>query len=166
MLPAVVDSVSVDATGMFAVLGARDGLHIVDLERPVEFSSSFGSGAVTARYNPHASYAHVIAATSGDRVQVWSVDDDGSRVHTDLAPPHEQGDVVDLSWSVSRPYQLASCGPMAPLCLWDVRDMSSPTTLVEAVSAAHLAWCRTNEHYVAGQARPCTTCGLSVAAFQ
>uniref|UniRef100_A0AAV2LTH3 WDR59/RTC1-like RING zinc finger domain-containing protein n=1 Tax=Knipowitschia caucasica TaxID=637954 RepID=A0AAV2LTH3_KNICA len=81
-------AMSVDCVGEHAVLSGRRFLYMVNLESPSETQRKISRQSKwdvgTVQWNPHRSEAHVFAASSNQRVDLYSWRDGSGEVHTSL----------------------------------------------------------------------------------
>uniref|UniRef100_A0A8C4DW14 WD repeat domain 59 n=1 Tax=Dicentrarchus labrax TaxID=13489 RepID=A0A8C4DW14_DICLA len=148
---------SVDCLGSHAVLSGRRFLYMVNLEAPSEPPRKIGRQSKwdvgTVQWNPHRSESHVFAASSNQRVDLYSWRDGCGEVHTSL-----QGHtrvISDLDWSWFEPEFLVTSSVDTYIYIWDTRknqyllasshdgdvriwDKRKPNTAAEYV-AAHLS---------------------------
>uniref|UniRef100_A0A8K9XEH8 WD repeat domain 59 n=1 Tax=Oncorhynchus mykiss TaxID=8022 RepID=A0A8K9XEH8_ONCMY len=168
---------SVDCLGRHAVLSGRRFLYVVNLETPSEAPRKIGRPSKwdvgTVQWNPHRAESHVFAASSNQRVDLYTWRDGCGEVHASL-----QGHtrvISDLDWSWFEPEYLVTSSvdtyiSGASQVKWnkrnqyllasshdgDVRiwDKRKPNTAVEYV-AAHLSkihgldWHPDNEYILA-----------------
>uniref|UniRef100_A0A8C6TMY9 WD repeat domain 59 n=1 Tax=Neogobius melanostomus TaxID=47308 RepID=A0A8C6TMY9_9GOBI len=150
---------SVDCLGEHAVLSGRRFLYMVNLENPSESQRKISRQSKwdvgTVQWNPHKSEAHIFAASSNQRVDLYSWKDGCGQVHTSLQGHTRVISDLDWSWfepellvtssnivrslfivkwNRKNPYYLASSHD-GDVRLWDKRK---PNTAIEYV-AAHLS---------------------------
>uniref|UniRef100_A0A3B3CSG5 WD repeat domain 59 n=1 Tax=Oryzias melastigma TaxID=30732 RepID=A0A3B3CSG5_ORYME len=129
-------AMSVDCLGSHAVLSSRRFLYLVDLEAPSEPPRKIGRHSKwdvgTVQWNPHGSEAHVFAASSNQRVDLYSWRDGCGEAHSSLQG-HTR--VIDLDWSWFDPELLVTSSVDTYIYIWDTQK---PNTAVEYV-AAHLS---------------------------
>uniref|UniRef100_A0A8C9SH36 WD repeat domain 59 n=1 Tax=Scleropages formosus TaxID=113540 RepID=A0A8C9SH36_SCLFO len=112
---------SVDSLGRHAVLSGRRFLYVVNLETPSEAlrkiarQSKWDVG--TVQWNPHESGAHLFAASSNQRVDLYKWQDGAGEIHTSL-----QGHtrvISDLDWSWFEPEFLVTSSVDTYIYIWD-----------------------------------------------
>ncbi|TPX48516.1 hypothetical protein SeLEV6574_g02007, partial [Synchytrium endobioticum] len=139
-----VTSMSISPTGRDAVLAARRGLYIVDLENPLEETSTRFIQHLTrwevadVQWNPHPTREAWVASTSNQKALVWNLSlpgsDSNSSVEYILAG-HQRA-VSDLNWSPHHPETLATCSYDSYVHLWDLRGpVDNPTMSFPAWTA-------------------------------
>ncbi|XP_072320921.1 GATOR2 complex protein WDR59 isoform X4 [Eucyclogobius newberryi] len=145
-------AMSVDCLGEHAVLSGRRFLYVVNLENPSETQRKIGRQSKwdvgTVQWNPHKSEAHIFAASSNQRVDLYSWKDGCGEVHTSL-----QGHtrvISDLDWSWFEPELLVTSSVDTFIYIWDTRDTRKPTVALSAVAgASQVKWNRKNQYYLA-----------------
>uniref|UniRef100_A0A672ZEW0 WD repeat domain 59 n=1 Tax=Sphaeramia orbicularis TaxID=375764 RepID=A0A672ZEW0_9TELE len=143
---------SVDCLGSHAVLSGRRFLYMVNLESPSEPPRKIGRQSKwdvgTVQWNPHTAEAHVFAASSNQRVDLYSWRDGCGEVHTSL-----QGHtrvISDLDWSWFEPELLVTSSVDTYIYIWDTRDTRKPTVALSAVAgASQVKWNRKNQFLLA-----------------
>uniref|UniRef100_A0A3P9NQX9 WD repeat domain 59 n=1 Tax=Poecilia reticulata TaxID=8081 RepID=A0A3P9NQX9_POERE len=131
---------------------SRRSLYLVNLDAPSEPSRKMGRHSKwdvgTVQWNPHRSQAHIFAASSNQRVDLYSWRDGCGETHTSL-----QGHtrvISDLDWSWFDPELLVSSSVDTYMYIWDTRDTRKPTVALSAVAgAAQVKWNRRNPHLLA-----------------
>ncbi|XP_070757892.1 GATOR2 complex protein WDR59 isoform X3 [Enoplosus armatus] len=145
-------AMSVDCLGSHAVLSGRRFLYMVNLEAPSEppkkISRQSKWDVGTVQWNPHKSESHVFAASSNQRVDLYSWRDGCGEVHTSL-----QGHtrvISDLDWSWFEPEFLVTSSVDTYIYIWDTRDTRKPTVTLSAVAgASQVKWNRKNQYLLA-----------------
>ncbi|KAK3570465.1 hypothetical protein QTP86_019455 [Hemibagrus guttatus] len=145
-------AMSVDCLGHYAVLSGRRFLHMVNLEAPSEAPRKIGRQSKwdvgTVQWNPHKSEAHLFAASSNQRVDLYVWRDGCGESHTSL-----QGHtrvISDLDWSWFEPELLVTSSVDTYIYIWDTRDTRKPTGALSAVAgASQVKWNRKNQHCLA-----------------
>ncbi|KAM7405598.1 hypothetical protein PAMP_000034 [Pampus punctatissimus] len=143
---------SVDCLGSHAVLSGRRFLYMVNLEAPSELPRKIGRQSKwdvgTVQWNPHKSESHVFAASSNQRVDLYSWRDSCGEAHSSL-----QGHtrvISDLDWSWFEPEFLVTSSVDTYIYIWDTRDTRKPTVVLSAVAgASQVKWNRKNQHLLA-----------------
>ncbi|XP_068166100.1 GATOR2 complex protein WDR59 isoform X2 [Antennarius striatus] len=145
-------AMSVDCLGSHAVLSGRRFLYMVNLEAPSEpprkiaRQSKWDVG--TVQWNPHRGEAHIFAASSNQRVDLYSWRDGVGQVHTSL-----QGHtrvISDLDWSWFEAEVLVTSSVDTYIYIWDTRDTRKPTVALSAVAgASQVKWNRKNQNLLA-----------------
>lgn len=124
----MVNTVAVDMTGKFAVLGGKKGLYILDLDNPTEATRTLNQKSKwdvsLVEWNPHDARKTFIASTANQNTLVWDVADERMALQSTLQT-HQRA-VSDLSWSLFDPNVLATCSADTYINLWDVRDPKKP----------------------------------------
>uniref|UniRef100_A0AAX7U1M5 RWD domain-containing protein n=1 Tax=Astatotilapia calliptera TaxID=8154 RepID=A0AAX7U1M5_ASTCA len=102
----------------------------------------------TVQWNPHRSDAHVFAASSNQRVDLYSWRDGCGETHTSL-----QGHtrvISDLDWSWFEPEFLVTSSVDTYIYIWDTRDTRKPTLALSAVAgASQVKWNKKNQNLLA-----------------
>uniref|UniRef100_A0A3P9KZL8 WD repeat domain 59 n=1 Tax=Oryzias latipes TaxID=8090 RepID=A0A3P9KZL8_ORYLA len=145
-------AMSVDCLGSHAVLSGRRFLYLVDLEAPSEPPRKIGRHSKwdvgTVQWNPHGSEAHIFAASSNQRVDLYSWRDGCGEAHSSL-----QGHtrvISDLDWSWFDPELLVTSSVDTYIYIWDTRDSRKPTVALSAVAgASQVKWNRKNQNLLA-----------------
>ncbi|XP_031164379.1 GATOR complex protein WDR59 isoform X2 [Sander lucioperca] len=145
-------AMSVNFLGSHAVLSGRRFLYMVNLEAPSEAPRKIGRQSKwdvgTVQWNPHRSESHVFAASSNQRVDLYSWRDGCGEVHTSL-----QGHtrvISDLDWSWFEPEFLVTSSVDTYIYIWDTRDTRKPTVALSAVAgASQVKWNRKNQNLLA-----------------
>ncbi|XP_076003001.1 GATOR2 complex protein WDR59 isoform X1 [Genypterus blacodes] len=145
-------AMSVDCLGSNAVLSGRRFLYMVNLEAPSEAPRKIGRQSKwdvgTVQWNPHKSEAHIFAASSNQRVDLYSWKDGCGGVHTSL-----QGHtrvISDLDWSCFEAECLVTSSVDTYIYVWDTRDTRKPTLALSAVAgASQVKWNRKNPSLLA-----------------
>ncbi|KAM8762694.1 GATOR2 complex protein WDR59 isoform 3-T3 [Acanthopagrus schlegelii] len=145
-------AMSVDCLGSHAVLSGRRFLYMVNLEAPSEPPRKIGRQSKwdvgTVQWNPHRAESHVFAASSNQRVDLYSWRDGCGEVHTSL-----QGHtrvISDLDWSWFEPEFLVTSSVDTYIYIWDTRDTRKPTVALSAVAgASQVKWNRKNQYLLA-----------------
>ncbi|XP_034038810.1 GATOR complex protein WDR59 isoform X2 [Thalassophryne amazonica] len=145
-------AMSVNCLGSHAVLSGRRFLYMVNLEAPSEVPRKIGRQSKwdvgTVQWNPHSSEAHIFAASSNQRVDLYSWRDGCGEIHTSL-----QGHtrvISDLDWSFFEPEFLVTSSVDTYIYIWDIRDTRKPTVALSAVAgASQVKWNRKNQHFMA-----------------
>uniref|UniRef100_A0A3B5BGE8 WD repeat domain 59 n=1 Tax=Stegastes partitus TaxID=144197 RepID=A0A3B5BGE8_9TELE len=134
------------------VLCRRRFLYMVNLEAPSEPPKKIGRHSKwdvgTVQWNPHRTEAHVFAASSNQRVDLYSWRDGCGEAHTSL-----QGHtrvISDLDWSWFEPELLVTSSVDTYIYIWDTRDTRKPTVALSAVAgASQVKWNRKNQNLLA-----------------
>uniref|UniRef100_A0A3Q4N8E3 WD repeat domain 59 n=1 Tax=Neolamprologus brichardi TaxID=32507 RepID=A0A3Q4N8E3_NEOBR len=134
------------------VVVERRFLYLVNLELPSEPSRKIGRQSKwdvgTVQWNPHRSDAHVFAASSNQRVDLYSWRDGCGETHTSL-----QGHtrvISDLDWSWFEPEFLVTSSVDTYIYIWDTRDTRKPTLALSAVAgASQVKWNKKNQNLLA-----------------
>ncbi|XP_062247810.1 GATOR2 complex protein WDR59 isoform X1 [Platichthys flesus] len=145
-------AMSVDCLGSHAVLSGRRFLYMVNLEAPSEPPRKIGRQSKwdvgTVQWNPHKSESHVFAASSNQRVDLYSWRGGCGEVHTSL-----QGHtrvISDLDWSWFEPEFLVTSSVDTYIYIWDTRDTRKPTVALSAVAgASQVKWNKKNPNLLA-----------------
>ncbi|KAE8277517.1 GATOR complex protein WDR59 [Larimichthys crocea] len=145
-------AMSVDCLGSHAVLSGRRFLYMVNLEAPSEAPRKIGRQSKwdvgTVQWNPHRAESHMFAASSNQRVDLYSWKDGCGEVHTSL-----QGHtrvISDLDWSWFEPEFLVTSSVDTYIYIWDTRDTRKPTVALSAVAgASQVKWNRKNQYLLA-----------------
>uniref|UniRef100_A0A3B4TVS5 WD repeat domain 59 n=1 Tax=Seriola dumerili TaxID=41447 RepID=A0A3B4TVS5_SERDU len=130
----------------------RRFLYMVNLEAPSEPPRKIGRQSKwdvgTVQWNPHKSESHVFAASSNQRVDLYSWREGCGEVHTSL-----QGHtrvISDLDWSWFEPEFLVTSSVDTYIYIWDTRDTRKPTVALSAVAgASQVKWNRKNQYLLA-----------------
>uniref|UniRef100_A0AAR2KPQ6 RWD domain-containing protein n=1 Tax=Pygocentrus nattereri TaxID=42514 RepID=A0AAR2KPQ6_PYGNA len=133
-------AMSVDCLGRHAVLSGRRFLYIVNLETPSEAPRKIGRQSKwdvgTVQWNPHKTEAHLFAASSNQRVDLYVWRDGCGEAHTSL-----QGHtrvISDLDWSWFEPEFLVTSSVDTYIYIWD-------TSFIPF----YVKWNRRNQHCLA-----------------
>ncbi|KAJ3593385.1 hypothetical protein NHX12_005720 [Muraenolepis orangiensis] len=145
-------AMSVDCLGHHAVLSGRRFLYVVNLESPSEPPRKIGLQGKwdvgTVQWNPHKSESRVFAASSNQRIDLYTWKDGCGEVHASL-----QGHtrvISDLDWSLFEPEYLVSSSVDTYIYIWDTRDTRKPMVALSAVAgASQVKWNRRNQHLLA-----------------
>ncbi|XP_076142873.1 GATOR2 complex protein WDR59 isoform X2 [Alosa pseudoharengus] len=145
-------AMSVDCLGRHAVLSGRRFLYIVNLENPSEPPRKIGRQSKwdvgTVQWNPHKTEAHLFAASSNQRVDLYVWRDGCGEAHTSL-----QGHtrvISDLDWSWFEPEFIVTSSVDTYIYIWDTRDTRKPTVALSAVAgASQVKWNRRNPNCLA-----------------
>ncbi|XP_077419336.1 GATOR2 complex protein WDR59 isoform X2 [Vanacampus margaritifer] len=145
-------TMSVDCLGSHAVLSGRRFLYVVNLEAPSELARKMSRQSKwdvgTVQWNPHRSQAHLFAASSNQRVDLYSWKDGAGSVYTSL-----QGHtrvISDLDWSCFEAEFLVSSSVDTYMYIWDIRDTRKPAVALSAVAgASQVKWNRRNHNVLA-----------------
>ncbi|XP_028812666.1 GATOR complex protein WDR59 isoform X1 [Denticeps clupeoides] len=145
-------AMSVDCLGHHAVLSGRRFLYVVNLEIPSEAPRKIGRQSKwdvgTVQWNPHKTEAHLFAASSNQRVDLYIWRDGCGEAHTSL-----QGHtrvISDLDWSWFEPEFLVTSSVDTYIYIWDTRDTRKPTVALSAVAgASQVKWNRRNQNCLA-----------------
>ncbi|XP_061731812.1 GATOR2 complex protein WDR59 isoform X2 [Nerophis ophidion] len=146
-------TMSVDCLGSHAVLSGRRYLYMVNLEAPCELARKMARHSKwdvgTVQWNPHKSHSHVFAASSNQRVDLYSWKDGSTAdVHTSL-----QGHtrvISDLDWSCFEAEFLVTSSVDTFIYIWDTRDTRKPAVALSAVAgASQVKWNRRNQNLLA-----------------
>uniref|UniRef100_A0A8C2JR61 WD repeat domain 59 n=1 Tax=Cyprinus carpio TaxID=7962 RepID=A0A8C2JR61_CYPCA len=145
-------AMSVDCLGQHAVLSGRRFLYVVNLEMPSEAPRKISRQSKwdvgTVQWNPHKTQAHLFAASSNQRVDLYVWRDGSGEPHTSL-----QGHtrvISDLDWSWFEPEFLVTSSVDTYIYIWDTRDTRKPTVALSAVAgASQVKWNRRNHYCLA-----------------
>ncbi|XP_060907495.1 GATOR2 complex protein WDR59 isoform X2 [Labrus mixtus] len=145
-------AMSVDCLGSHAVLSGRRFLYMVNLEAPSEPPRKIGRQSKwdvgTVQWNPHRSESHIFAASSNQRVDLYSWKEGCGEVHTSLQA-HTRV-ISDLDWSWFEPEFLVTSSVDTYIYIWDTRDTRKPTVALSAVAgASQVKWNRKNQYLLA-----------------
>ncbi|XP_009291658.1 GATOR2 complex protein WDR59 isoform X1 [Danio rerio] len=149
---AQANAMSVDCLGQHAVLSGRRFLYVVNLETPSEAPRKISRQSKwdvgTVQWNPHKSDAHIFAASSNQRVDLYTWRDGSGKSHTSL-----QGHtrvISDLDWSWFEPEFLVTSSVDTYIYIWDTSDTRRPTVTLSAVAgASQVKWNRRNHYCLA-----------------
>ncbi|KAJ3158510.1 hypothetical protein HDU86_002735 [Geranomyces michiganensis] len=157
-----VTSLSISPNGNDAVLAAKKGLYIVNLEQlhePPRVIHHMTNWEVSdVQWNPHRARAYWIATTSNQKALVWNLETsatgqaDGSSKHIQYILGSHQRAVSDLNWSPAHPDLLATCSYDSYVHLWDLRTPTEkPGTSFcgWTAGATQVKFNRLNEHLLA-----------------
>uniref|UniRef100_A0A673Z1I6 WD repeat domain 59 n=1 Tax=Salmo trutta TaxID=8032 RepID=A0A673Z1I6_SALTR len=133
-------------------LAQRRFLYVVNLETPSEAPRKIGRPSKwdvgTVQWNPHKTESHVFAASSNQRVDLYTWRDGCGEVHASL-----QGHtrvISDLDWSWFEPEYLVTSSVDTYICIWDTRDTRKPTVALSAVAgASQVKWNKRNQYLLA-----------------
>ncbi|XP_033936142.1 GATOR2 complex protein WDR59, partial [Pseudochaenichthys georgianus] len=142
-------AMSVDCLGSHAVLSGRRFLYMVNLEAPSEQPRKIGRQSKwdvgTVQWKPHRDEAHVFAASSNQRVDLYSWKDGCGEIQSSL-----QGHtrvISDLDWSWFEPELLVTSSVDTYIYIWDTRDTRKPTVALSAVAgASQVKWNKRNQN--------------------
>ncbi|XP_065139846.2 GATOR2 complex protein WDR59 isoform X1 [Paramisgurnus dabryanus] len=145
-------AMSVDCLGLHAVLSGRRFLYVVNLEAPSEAPRKISRQSKwdvgTVQWNPHRTEAHLFAASSNQRVDLYVWRDGSGGPHTSL-----QGHtrvISDLDWSWYDPELLVTSSVDTYIYIWDTRDTRKPTVALSAVAgASQVKWNKRNHYCLA-----------------
>ncbi|XP_059421310.1 GATOR complex protein WDR59-like isoform X1 [Carassius carassius] len=145
-------AMSVDCLGQHAVLSGRRFLYVVNLEAPSEAPRKISRQSKwdvgTVQWNPHKTEAHLFAASSNQRVDLYVWRDGSGEQHTSL-----QGHtrvISDLDWSWFEPEFLVTSSVDTYIYIWDTRDTRKPTVALSAVAgASQVKWNKRNHYCLA-----------------
>ncbi|XP_053722133.1 GATOR complex protein WDR59 isoform X2 [Synchiropus splendidus] len=145
-------AMSVDCLGSNAVLSGRRFLYMVNLDSPADQPRKIGRHSKwdvgTVQWNHHKSESHVFAASSNQRVDLYSWKNGTGEVYASL-----QGHtrvISDLDWSWFEPEFLVTSSVDTYIYIWDTRDTRKPTVALSAVAgASQVKWNRKNQNLLA-----------------
>ncbi|XP_030232179.1 GATOR complex protein WDR59 isoform X1 [Gadus morhua] len=145
-------AMSVDCLGLHAVLSGRRFLYVVNLENPSEAPRKISRQSKwdvgTVQWNPHRAQSRVFAASSNQRVDLYTWKDGFGEVHASL-----QGHtrvISDLDWSWFEAEYLVSSSVDTYIYIWDTRDPRKPLVALSAVAgASQVKWNRKNQNVLA-----------------
>lgn len=154
-------ALSVDASGSYAVLAGRKGLHLVDLESPYAPACTLHHqtrwDVTVVKCNPHV--AGHVASTSNHNTLIWNIagalngSNNGTLPFQATSQPliatlraHTRP-VSDLSWSPAEPTILATCSADTKTHVWDLRTPQRPvqTLCAFTTSATQVEWNRVDQ---------------------
>lgn len=154
-------ALSVDASGSYAVLAGRKGLHLVDLEAPYAPACTLHHqtrwDVTVVKCNPHV--AGHVASTSNHNTLIWNIagalngSNNGALPFQATNQPliatlraHTRP-VSDLSWSPAEPTILATCSADTKTHVWDLRTPQRPvqTLCAFTTSATQVEWNRVDQ---------------------
>eukprot|EP00842_Homolaphlyctis_polyrhiza_P005824 jgi/Hompol1/6242/HPOL_004901-RA len=159
-----VTSISMSPSGRDAVLAAKRGLYIVDLEKPFDpprFLQHLTKWDVAdVQWNPHHSRSNWIATTSNQKALIWNISRgvqlvDAVRTNSSsnqnyveyILSKHVRA-VSDIHWSPFHPETIATCSYDAYIHIWDLRmSTSKPSASFSSwtVGATQVKFNRINE---------------------
>lgn len=140
-------ALSVDVSGVYAVLAGRTGLCVIDLEQPelpsriLHHQSQWDVNVV--KCHPHQDYNGYIASTSNHNTLIWNIGSDGSALQPlQCTLRAHSRPVSDISWSPLEPSIVATCSADANTYVWDVRVTKEPIMSLKtlASSTSQVAW--------------------------
>ncbi|KAJ3320791.1 hypothetical protein HDV06_004802 [Boothiomyces sp. JEL0866] len=152
-----VTSLSISPLGTDAVLAAKRGLYIIDLERPFQQPKMFQHvskwDVADVYWNPHLVRSNWIASTSNQKALVWNIErcNSGASPVEFVLNKHLRA-ISDIHWSPFFPDLLASCSYDAYVHLWDLRtkpDKPSISFCGWNAGASQVKFNRVNEHLLA-----------------
>ncbi|RKO92121.1 WD40-repeat-containing domain protein [Blyttiomyces helicus] len=120
---------SVSPSGGDAVLAAKRGLYIINLDNPFEpprVIQHLTKWEVSdVQWNPHKARENLIATTSNQKALVWTLtpsssDSSASKHILHILHAHQRA-VSDLNWSPFHPDILATCSYDTYVHMWDLR---------------------------------------------
>eukprot|EP00743_Colponemidia_sp_Colp-15_P008390 GILK01009116.1.p1 GENE.GILK01009116.1~~GILK01009116.1.p1 ORF type:complete len:1037 (+),score=156.36 GILK01009116.1:75-3185(+) len=130
----LANSIAVDQTSQLAVLGARRGLMIIDLDRPQQAVKTLSHPSKTdvgvVEWNPHNSWRNIIGSTANQNAFIWDSTNDSHPLLSTLSA-HTRV-ITDLVWSPFEPATLATCSADYNIFLWDFRDPKKPVQHLHA----------------------------------
>ncbi|KAI8902794.1 hypothetical protein BC833DRAFT_616326 [Globomyces pollinis-pini] len=132
-----VTSLSISPLGREAVLAAKRGLYIIDLENPYETPWMLQHiskwDVADVQWNPHVSRNSWIASTSNQKALIWNItrqnqDTVNSSPIEFILNKHLRA-ISDINWSPFLPETLATCSYDAYVVhLWDLRQKPDKPT--------------------------------------
>eukprot|EP00126_Sphaerothecum_destruens_P007224 Sdes_comp19748_c0_seq1m11759 len=140
-----VNSFDVDCFGKYAVLAARKGLFIVDLEKLDQLPRTLPHNSkwevVDVQWNPHQEFSSCIATTSNQKALVWNISDERYPLQHVLQA-HTRS-ISDLHWSVFEKSTIATCSVDTLIHIWDIRDPRKPSSsFLTFASCGQVKWSR------------------------
>uniref|UniRef100_A0A3Q0QUS7 WD repeat domain 59 n=1 Tax=Amphilophus citrinellus TaxID=61819 RepID=A0A3Q0QUS7_AMPCI len=128
----------------------RRFLYLLNLEQPSDPPRKIGRQSKwdvgTVQWNPHRSEAHVFAASSNQRVDLYSWRDGCGEAHTSL-----QGHtrvISDLDWSWFEPEFLVTSSVDTYIYIWDTRS-EGKVFLLAVSGASQVKWNKKNPNLLA-----------------
>ncbi|KAJ3271608.1 hypothetical protein HDV01_006478 [Terramyces sp. JEL0728] len=152
-----VTSLSISPLGTDAVLAAKRGLYIIDLEQPFLQPKMFQHvskwDVADVYWNPHIVRSNWIASTSNQKALVWNIErcNSGASPVEFVLNKHLRA-ISDIHWSPFFPDLLASCSYDAYVHLWDLRskpDKPSNSFCGWNAGASQVKFNRVNEYILA-----------------
>ncbi|KAJ3312276.1 hypothetical protein HDV04_003297 [Boothiomyces sp. JEL0838] len=152
-----VTSLSISPLGTDAVLAAKRGLYIIDLEHPFQQPKMFQHvskwDVADVYWNPHLARSNWIASTSNQKALVWNIErcNSGASPVEFVLNKHLRA-ISDIHWSPFFPDLLASCSYDAYVHLWDLRtksDKPSNSFCGWNAGASQVKFNRVNEYLLA-----------------
>eukprot|EP01135_Chromosphaera_perkinsii_P005645 Nk52_evm16s356 gene=Nk52_evmTU16s356 len=147
-----VNSFGVDCTGQYAVLAARKGLFILDLEAPEKPSKTLPHNSkwevTDVQWSPHKECSTLIATTSNQKALIWNISSEKYPLQNVLHT-HTRA-ITDLQWSWLDKNLLATCSQDSHIHIWDIRDPRKPATSMHTYShVSQVKWNKHNERILA-----------------
>ena len=124
-----VTSLSISPTGTEAVLAAKRGLYIIDLEKPFEQPKILHQvskwDVADCAWNTHLERKEWIATTSNSKALIWNVNRTdaivSSKSHIEFSLNKHLRAISDLHWSPFHPETIVTCSYDAYVHIWDLR---------------------------------------------
>jgi WD40 repeat protein len=161
-----VTSLSISPLGREAVLAAKRGIYIINLEklspeglknRPARMLQHISKWDVTdVQWNPHVVKRSWIATTSNQKCLIWNLELESpsqkSNSNVEFVLSKHTRAISDLNWSPFKPETIATCSYDAYVHLWDLRqppDRPSSSFCGWTSGATNVKFNKLNEHVLA-----------------
>jgi WD40 repeat protein len=153
-----VTSLSISPLGNEAVLAAKRGLYIINLENPFESPKILHHlskwDVADCAWNPHISRQEWIVTTSNTKALIWNVhrESASSKSHVEFVLNKHLRAISDIHWSPFLPELVATCSYDAYVHLWDLRTSSEKPSMSFCgwnAGATQVKFNRVNEYLLA-----------------
>ena len=122
--------ICVDAAGEYVVIGARQGLLIIDLKAPFQpvkrlHRQSKSSSQTVVQWHTNLNFRDYLASSTNKTILIWNLEAGARPLESTLQ--HHTRVISDFAWSTHAPSTLLSTDVGGELLLWDVRTPRTPT---------------------------------------
>ena len=122
--------ICVDAAGEYVVIGARQGLLIIDLKAPFEpvkrlhRQSKSSSSQTIVQWHTNIAHRDYLASSTNKTILVWNLESSARPLEATLQ--HHTRVISDFAWSAFAPSTILSTDVSGIILEWDVRSPRKP----------------------------------------
>lgn len=121
--------INVDAAGEYVVIGARQGLLIIDLKAPFQpvkrlHRQSKSSSQTVVQWHTNLNFRDYLGSSTNKTILVWNLEAGTRPLEATLQ--HHTRVISDFAWSSHVPTTLLSTDVGGELMLWDIRSPRTP----------------------------------------
>ncbi|KAK2464862.1 hypothetical protein APHAL10511_002938 [Amanita phalloides] len=124
-----VANMSISPGSRDIVLAARQGMYVIDLEKPLEVPRFLPQGGIwhvaDVQWNPHPTRAEYIVSNYAEKLLIWNLLLVGRHNVEHILQAHYRA-ITDINWHTTERDTVVSTGVDSWVWAWDLRDSRKP----------------------------------------